>query len=122
MSLIHAAVRLPLRLVSTANLREHWAVKARRVKAQRQATGLALRHEGGTWMSPPTTPMVITMTRIAPRPLDGDNCQNAAKAVRDGVADWLKTADNDPLLTWVYQQRKGKPKEYAVEITVEEGG
>jgi hypothetical protein len=71
-------------------------------------------------MTGPNAPLTITMTRIAPRGLDGDNLQAAFKAVRDGVADWMKTEDNDPLLLWRYEQRQGRPKEYGVEITVED--
>lgn len=114
-------LRLPLRLQSVANLREHWAAKARRAKRERQTVCQEFVRVGGIWMTHPTIPLVITITRIAPRPLDGDNLQAACKACRDGIADWLKTQDNDPLLTWHYAQQRGKPKEYAIEIRIKEG-
>jgi len=63
---------------------------------------------------------VITLTRIAPRRLDpGDNLNSSMKAVRDGIADALGIDDGDARLTWKYAQRKGNPKEYAVEVEVE---
>lgn len=34
------------------------------------------------------------------------------------IADWLGVPDNDPRVQWRYDQRKGQPKEYAVEVEV----
>lgn len=115
---------IPLRLQSAANLREHWAAKHRRVQKERQTVWLTLRASWGLLASPWQAPVLITITRLAPRaathPLDGDNLQAACKATRDAVAQWLNIDDGDSILTWVYAQRPGKPKEYAVEITIEE--
>ena len=62
----------------------------------------------------------ITLTRIAPRPIDKhDNLPIGFKAVVDEVAAWLGVPDNHPGITWLYANRKGKPKQYAVEITIE---
>ena len=65
-------------------------------------------------------PIVVTLTRIAPRLLDvGDNLSGGSlKSLRDGIADWLGVPDNDPRVTWLYDQRKGEPKKYAVEVEV----
>lgn len=106
-------VLLPLRIESTANLREHWTAKARRSATHRATARLELM---GAHRDKPTGPVTITLTRIAPRQLDGDNLQSAFKATRDGVADWLGRPDNHPSLTWVYAQRKGKPGQYAAEV------
>jgi hypothetical protein len=51
--------------------------------------------------------------------LDDDNLRGATKSCRDGVADWLGINDNDERVVWLYQQRKGAPREYAVEVTVD---
>ena len=67
----------------------------------------------------PVPPLKITITRIGPRELDGDNLQGACKHVRDGVADWLGINDRSKLLKWEYAQAKGEPKEYGVKIRVE---
>ena len=105
-------VTIPIALPSVANLREHWSVKARRVKSQRNAVGWLLGNRPR-----PSLPVVVTLTRVAPRSLDGDNLQGAFKATRDAVATWLGYEDNHPGIRWEYDQRAGKPA--CVEIRVE---
>ncbi len=111
------SVTLPLRLVSVANQREHWSKKAKRAKAHRSAAVLMLAPRVAAYAK--LARFVVTLTRIAPRALDGDNLQSAFKACRDGVADALGTSDNDPRILWDYRQERGKPKYYAVTITIE---
>ncbi len=109
-------VRLPVKVVSVMNAREHFMARARRAKAHRGLAALMLR---GTRRKPPAgVPVEVVMTRIAPRELDGDNNQAGCKALRDGVADWLGLDDNNPLVTWKYAQRRGPPKNYECEIVV----
>ena len=91
---------LPIKLESTANLREHWASKYRRMKKQKQATIIIKKHP---------LPCVVEIVRIGKRTLDGDNLQNAAKAVRDGIAARLGVDDADPRVEWRYSQQKGEP-------------
>lgn len=105
---------IPLKIISVANMRMHWAVKAKLVKSQRQTVYNALTHLA----APPVPPLTIVLTRVAPRSLDGDNLQSGFKATRDSVADWLGIDDGSPLLDWQYCQRKGDPKTYSVEIEV----
>ncbi len=64
-------------------------------------------------------PVRVTITRVAPRALDDDNNQGALKSVRDGIADALGVDDRTSLVEWVYRQRRGKPREYGVEIQIE---
>ena len=64
-------------------------------------------------------PVRVTLTRVAPLALDGDNAQASLKATRDGVADALGIDDRTPLVQWVYLQRRGKVREYAVEVVIE---
>lgn len=128
-------VTLPrLRLVSEANAREFWADRARRVKEQRTAARSALsratktspvgakrgqlRWDGWGHLGNPES-LVVTITRIAPRRLDSDNLARSAKAIRDGVADWLGIDDGDERIDWRYAQRRGGMGEHAVEIRVE---
>jgi hypothetical protein len=108
-------VTLPIRTVSEANQREHWGKKANRAKKQRTTTYLRLIAAFGK--APKEPPDSITLTRIAPRSLDSDNLAGSFKAIRDGIQDWCGVNDRD--LVFVYAQRKGKAKEYAVEITME---
>ena len=96
-------LELPIRLPSVANLREHWAAKARRVKVQRQTVAMALRPYGA-----PEPPVTVEITRIAARSLDSDNLASAAKGLRDGIADWLGVDDGHPGITWVYKQEHRK--------------
>jgi hypothetical protein len=107
-------IRMPVKIVSVANLRLHWAVKAKLAKSHRSKAFSAL----ASVAAPPAPPCTLVLTRVAPRALDGDNLQSAFKAVRDGVADWLGVDDGHQQLDWQYKQRKDGPKVYAVEIEV----
>jgi hypothetical protein len=113
-------VRIPgMRLQSTANLREHHMVKAKRTKKQR---GCAKMVVGSVVRGIPWTEsayLLVTITRVAPRELDDDNLATACKATRDGIADALGINDRDPRVKWQYAQAKGQPKEYAVNIRIE---
>jgi hypothetical protein len=130
-------VPLPIKTVSEANQREHWAKKARRVSDQRNLVALALRVPvaslgivlaprdrkrrrkltmGGLGAAPAL--VEVTLTRIAPRELDDDNLRGALKATRDAVADVLGTDDRDPRIAWRYAQRQGGIREYGVQIMV----
>ena len=104
---------LPLHTVSEANQRGHWSKKADRTKELRTNTKTLLRSYLGACPGKPTR---VTLTRIAPRELDDDNLTSALKAVRDGVQDWCGIDDRK--LSVRYEQRKGKVREYAVEVTL----
>jgi len=108
---------IPVKIESSLNLREHWRVKANRNSSHRSAAWFALKAEA-KWRAE-ILPCTVTLTRIAPRELDGDNLQGGFKSIRDGVADWLGVSDNDKRITWVYRQEKGAPKTYAARIEVE---
>ena len=120
--------RIPLHTVSESNQREHWARRAKRVRLQRSTIFYEL---GAPWAQRTlreSRPLVVILTRIAPRSLDPGNLESSLKSVQDGVADWLagnygKGQDRQPGLRWRYAQRHGNPGEYAVEISVtcEEG-
>jgi hypothetical protein len=107
-------VEIPIRTISEMNGRGHWASKAKRAKLHRQAAWLCLAAKVR-----PCLPCIVTLTRIAPRALDGDNLQASLKACRDGVADWIGVDDRDPRVSWCYQQHRGAPKQYSVEVAVE---
>jgi len=106
---------LPIRTVSEANARENWRTRHSRRKRQRIDVELLLRGKLGAVK----LPCVVTLTRVAPRALDkGDNCPGSLKAVRDEVAVILGVDDRDPRVEWRYSQRRGKPREYAVEVEI----
>lgn len=117
-------VTLPLRTVSEANTRCHWAVRANRAKTQRLCAALSVRRyvqaEARRICGDPLRirvllPVVVTLTRRSPRALDDDNLRSALKAVRDGVADALGVDDRDPRVTWEYDQVRGS---YGVDVRI----
>ena len=89
-------------------------VRARRVKAEREAVAWMLR-----MARRPTLPCVVTLTRATPtaRQLDDDNLRGAMKAVRDQVAEWIGVDDASPRVTWRYEQRRNATKAWQVWIS-----
>ena len=113
-------VKIPIRLVSEANISDHWTKKHKRKQKVRL---LLLSYLPD--LSKCQLPCKVTLTRIAPRKLDKeDNLPMAFKYVKDFLADKLipgKAAgrsDDDERIEWNYEQEKGDPKEYAVYIVI----
>lgn len=112
--------RIPGHVPSAANLREHWRARHGRTKQQR----LHARTE--TWYHVPLTTVkavrdfggVVTLTRVAPRPLDSDNLASSLKAHRDGIADALGVNDGDARIQWVYAQAKCGKGEQGVLVKI----
>jgi len=106
------------------NQRGHWSKAAARTKAARMKTADELRRAfprfrqyGDPEIEPNTH---VQITRIAPGKLDSDGADDALKAVRDGVADWLEIDDGSDLVTWHRgRSLKGPPHVYRVRIEVE---
>ena len=103
-------VEVPIATKNPTNVREHWAVRAKRVKKQRQATRWALVAGLVSARVDPTTrtPIVVTLTRIGPRAMDDDGAVAAMKHVRDEIAAYFGVNDADPRIAWEYRQAKGK--------------
>jgi len=114
---------IPIKTVSEANKSsEHWTTKHKRHKFQKYAIDLYMSSE----VNMSCLPCTIIMTRIAPRMLDSDdNLPMAFKNIKDYICNLLipgkkiGRADSDPRIKVKYAQRKGKPKEYGVEIEIE---
>lgn len=104
-------VTIPLRASGSQNAREHHFAKARRVKKERDLAMLATAKLPA--LMEPT--LLVTLTRVGPREVDGDNLQASLKSIRDGVARRLKVDDATPLVQWAYEQERG---EYAVKVKV----
>lgn len=117
--------KLPLRTKSLTNVREHWAVKAKRARLERAITA-------GHWRDScflatgrltrklePGEMAWVHLCRIAPRTLDDDNIRAAGKHIRDQIAQALGVDDRSQRITWVYSQERGAPKEYAVRVEVD---
>ena len=108
---------VPTKLVSEANMREHWAIKNKRKKAQQRAVELVWLAER-VRVAPP---VLVTLTRVGVRKLDSDNLAGSAKGVRDQIAKLIGVDDGDERkVRWVYEQRKGIPKQYGLEVRIVE--
>ncbi len=96
-----------------SNLREHWAVKARRVSMERQH-GQAMARRMLI-----TKPCVVTLTRYSPKVLDAhDNLAYAFKPVADGIADWLGGGDGAKSgVKFLYEQAKAPARCFGFVVT-----
>lgn len=110
---------IPMRTHSETNMREPWQARHRRRKSQRHIVGLSVR--APFYRDAISVPCDVVLTRIAPHALDDDNLVSSFKATRDSIAEVLRIDDRDPRVTWRYAQRRGKPRQYAVEIRVRKG-
>jgi len=114
-------IELPLRTVPESNRGgEHWATKSKRHNQQKLLMKAAMR----TCDIKP--PCKITLTRIAPRPLDShDNLASSFKWVVDSIASLLTgdrvsgRADSHPGLFFAYNQEKRGVREYVIKIRIE---
>ena len=105
-------IHVPIKTVSGMNAREHWRVKANRVKKERQATGWMLKGK-----PKPEIPCSVILTRLSFGSLDDDNLASALKGVRDEIAQWLGVDDRDRItVRYEYRQKRVARGEYGVEI------
>jgi hypothetical protein len=112
-------VKIPIRLVSESNTREHWAKKSKRHKMQKLLVRAFLnQHDLGN------PPYIVKLTRFAPRPFDSDNNQSCFKWIRDACSEVLLScnipgqADNDNRIQWHYAYEKTKDKEHFLTIDI----
>lgn len=105
---------LPIRTTSEANAHEHWRVRQKRAKAQRQAAMIGVLT---AWHRLALTlPAIVTMTRYGRRELDSDNLAGSFKHIRDGIADAFGVDDRDQRYTWVVRQERSKHYGIRIEI------
>lgn len=85
------------------NAREHWRVKAKRVKSEREATAWILARR-----TKPPIPCSVRLTRVGPSSgFDDDNLIGAMKGIRDEIAAWLGVDDRHRLqVRYLYDQRR----------------
>ena len=105
---------------SVLNARWHWRERDRYIRESRQFIAAYWKISLGDWR--PTLPCRVTLTRIAHKAMDGDNLQGAFKGCRDQLAAIMGVDDADPRVDWCYDQKSGKPRAYAVRVTIEEMG
>lgn len=108
-----------MKLGAALNARVHWSRRAARSKNERIVIATYLRCHCRPTLEPTCPPTTCTLARIAPRMLDDDNLAGAFKAVRDEVASFFGVDDGPKgPIAWRYEQRKGEPKQYAVQIAL----
>jgi hypothetical protein len=122
-------VSWPMRLKNTLNTREHWAVKAKRVKAERKATYMML-FAGRTIDSLGVAPvpegiggrLAVRLVRIYAgkcQPMDDDGLTAAFKHVRDEVAAYFGVDDADPRIRFECAQVRGSANAVRIDFAVE---
>lgn len=92
---------VPIRADTSLNARLHHMVRARKVKAQKEAIGWLLSRK-----KPPPEPILVRLTRISPATQlpDDDNVVTSLKGVRDAIADWAGIDDRDRArLRFIYE-------------------
>ena len=115
------SITIPVRIMSEANLQEHWTKKHKRKKAIQSAIKY---YWNSSDMPSISLPVTITFTRLAPRTLDDDNNVFAFKAARDTISDLFipnlapGRADDSSELKFKYAQQKSK--EYGFKIDAQE--
>ena len=118
-------ITIPMELPSAANLREHWAAKAKRVKAQRTKVQWALAYRDREMLELHAALargqlLDVAFVRVAPRALDDDNLASAFKAIRDELAKQLGTHDGPKgPLRFRYSQEHAAPGVAMVRVSVE---
>lgn len=135
-------VEIPMRLKNTLNRREHWAVKAKRAKAERNATTLMLKaHDSGTFtrgivhalalrgdearmsFMPSDRRIAVRLVRIyagQSKPMDDDGLAAAFKHVRDAVAAYFGVDDADPRIRFVCAQTRGLTNLVRIDFAIED--
>jgi hypothetical protein len=101
---------LQLKVVSEANISEHWSKAHKRHKIQKRV----IRYFMGDISLYKDIPVIIKLIRISPRKLDEkDNLPMSFKYVADAIADLIYPglqpgrADDNDLMHWEYAQEKG---------------
>ncbi len=109
----------PLRLWSRNewDSHTHWPCR-RKAKQEKYTAGVELLRI--LYLAKPRMPLRVTMTYIFPKRLDPDNVVGAFKYVQDAIAAAVGVDDGNERYEWIYKQERGKPKQYAVRIEIEE--
>lgn len=98
------ALVVPMRTIPGMNTREHFRVRVKRVRAEKEVIAWELAK-----LDKPAIPCSVLLTRYAPsNGLDDDNLTGALKSVRDAVATWLGVDDaKRETVRYRYSQARG---------------
>lgn len=108
----------PIKTISEANQREHWAAKSKRSAEQKDAAYLYAYKNFGVSPLPDGASVQLELTRIASRKLDKDNLYGAFKHVTDGICKWLGIDDGDKRFTLICTQRVESKITPVVEVRI----
>ena len=110
-----AEYEIPVRCLSRANQRGHWA---KHDKSRKQQRGLAeIQTRNALRDVEAEFPICFRLIRYGPQDLDSDNLSASMKAVRDGICDAIGIDDKSDKLRWRHHQEKGS---YRVVVEVYE--
>lgn len=118
-------ITLPIRTVSEANQREHWATRWKRKLQQQRMVQFGCGAVHGRAWRLDCAAFHVTFTRIVPprgRRMDQDNYAGSWKHIQDAVAHILGVDDGDvDRVEWVYAPQE-RGDRYAVRIEVRQRG
>jgi len=116
------AFMMPVKVVSEANLREHWRTRHGRKKKQQDETVLCWPKLPDSLRFPALVtvkaPCVVRLLRIGPKRLDSDNLAGSFKHVQDQIARLIGIDDGSPLIKWEYEQVAVGKRIYQVRVEV----
>lgn len=102
----------PLNGSGGASRGARYLTNARR-KGDRQVGALLARRLDG---ADPSHRWVVVLQRVSPKPFDDDGLAASLKSIRDGLAASWGVDDGADGPVWLYDWRKGAPKQHAVEV------
>lgn len=108
---------VPIKVVSEANMHEHWRVKYQRKNAQQLEVKIAF-HQAAQERTI-KRPRRVILRRVGMKKLDSDNLAGSFKHVQDAIARLLRVDDGDDVITWHYEQRAIGRREFRVEVQFE---
>jgi len=121
MKLVYQLIIPRMRIKSEANSSESYWSKSKRHQRQKKMVKAYLLQERPII----GLPVYIHLTRIAPRFFDAhDNLPSSMKWIVDAIAEYIipgkkpGRADDSKEINWIYNQEKGKPKEYSLRIEI----
>lgn len=116
----HFDLYVPVELVSEANQREHWAVKSKRKKRQRELVRLYWKLAGAPMIEPPVKMKLIRLHTSRRKIRDFDNLVGSFKAVIDEMAELLGVDDSTirwpELRTEAFSQRQAAAMGCRIEV------
>lgn len=105
-------LRNPLNGSGGASRGARYLTNERRKEERKVGALLARRLEGAD----PSHRWVVVLQRVSPKPFDDDGLAASLKSIRDGLAASWGVDDGADGPVWLYDWRKGAPKQHAVEV------